>query len=134
MYRKVPRSRVRLDHGTGYMHTGMLFDPQRIGHKRDKTSKVMRPPLGTPLERYFNIFFMFLFSGMAYALMTWRLGFSCGFWKDVEWFCLNFDVIWAEEAIEMVFEKILRRQIYQAVQSRGVHMVLPFHFLVATKY
>lgn len=61
----------------------------------------MRLPPGTPLERCFNIFFMFLFSGMAYALVTWRLGFSGG--------SGNLFVTWAEEVIEMVFGKILGR-------------------------
>lgn len=44
-------------------------------------------------------FLVFLFSGIMHGLITWRLGFRCGWWADIIWFCTQFGAIVLEDAV-----------------------------------
>lgn len=44
-------------------------------------------------------FSVFLLSGIAHGVATWRLGFRCGWLEDVAWFGAQFAVITAEEVV-----------------------------------
>jgi hypothetical protein len=54
-------------------------------------------------------FLVFLFSGIVHALVSWRLGYRCGVWEEVAWFCMNFVAILFEDAVQQGFVIVSRR-------------------------
>lgn len=66
-------------------------------------------------------FLVFQFSGIVHGCTTWRLGFRCGWWADMAWFCAQFVVI--------VLEDIMVRGTWNAVGSKlsvGVRATLGY--------
>ena len=60
--------------------------------------KVLRIKTGSPMDRFVRNGTVFFLSGCVHAAVTWRLGFTCGYWGDVSWFMGNFLAMYAEEA------------------------------------
>lgn len=53
---------------------------------------------GSALDRAVRNGVVFFLSGCVHAAVTWRLGFSCGYWEDMWWFMANFLGMYSEEA------------------------------------
>ena len=70
------------------------------------SEKILRIRRGSYLERLFINFSVFLFSGVVHALVTLQLGFTCGYWEDISWFCLNFVAILVEDSFQRTFRKL----------------------------
>jgi len=57
---------------------------------------MLRPRSAT--DRLCKHFFVFALSGMVHGLVTRKLGL-CGYWEDVQWFCLNFVAMAVERTV-----------------------------------
>jgi hypothetical protein len=51
-------------------------------------------------------FIVFLISGIMHALVTRQMGYRCGAWRDVWWFCANFEAIAAETLLQQLLETL----------------------------
>ena len=60
--------------------------------------EVLRVKKGSAMDRFVRNGTVFFLSGCAHAAVTWRLGFTCGYWEDISWFTGNFLAMYAEEA------------------------------------
>jgi hypothetical protein len=69
---------------------------------------VIRLPRSSFLGKLLVNFVVFFLSGVVHALVTWKLGFTCGYWEDIEWFCLNFLGVLVEECMQWVINKGFR--------------------------
>lgn len=69
------------------------------------SEKIFRLPSDSGVGRLLINFIVFFLSGIVHALVTWKLGFTCGYWEDIGWFCLNFLGILLEEGIQWVYSK-----------------------------
>jgi hypothetical protein len=58
-------------------------------------------------DYWLTLLFFFL-SGVVHALVTWKLGFTCGYWENIGWFCLNFLGVLVEEGMQWVINKGFR--------------------------
>ncbi|MCJ1453678.1 hypothetical protein MMC28_004026 [Mycoblastus sanguinarius] len=96
---------------TGY---GALISQKLFGFRR-----------GSLLDKLLVNFSVFLFSGVIHALVTFQLGFQCGYWEDVMWFSLNFVAVVVEQASQaallILFGRYARNQaLGKAVGSAWV--------------
>ena len=91
------------------------------------SEKILRLRRGSALEQLFVNFSVFLLSGVVHALVTLQLGFRCGYWEDVSWFCLNFVAMLVEERVQWAFGKLGGWTRNQAL-GKGVGMVWVFGF------
>lgn len=64
------------------------------------SQKILRLRRHGALDRFVTNFTVFFLSGVAHALVTWQIGFSCGYSEDIVWFCLNFAALVAEEGVQ----------------------------------
>ncbi|KAK3167037.1 hypothetical protein OEA41_010162 [Lepraria neglecta] len=65
----------------------------------------LRP--GGVVHRLAVEFFVFLSSGAIHAMVTWQLGYRCGYWEDIAWFSLNFVAILVEGLVQKVDLRLL---------------------------
>ena len=63
------------------------------------SQRVLRIKNGSTMDRFVRNGTVFFLSGCVHAAVTWRLGFTCGYWEDVSWFMGNFLAMYAEEAL-----------------------------------
>ncbi|OCK92291.1 uncharacterized protein K441DRAFT_663555 [Cenococcum geophilum 1.58] len=79
------------------------------------TLKLFRiDPRSTP-GRLLVAFLIFFLSGMAHAVVTWRIGFRCGWWQDLWWFCANFAGIQVEEVVKVVAKAVLGKKVLRGL-------------------
>jgi len=95
--------------------------------------------LGLPrgiFSKLFVNFFVFFMSGAVHAIMTWQMGFSCGYWEDVSWFCLNFAVVVLEELVQNICRWCKIRLPAPVSKTLGYAWVFGFFFwsLPKTQY
>lgn len=58
------------------------------------------------LDRILINFCIFLFSGIAHALVSWQMGLKRGVWQDVAWFCANYLAIMVERLFQSCVERL----------------------------
>lgn len=78
-----------------YLSWGALFSRKILRIRRD-----------CALDRFVTNFTVFFLSGVAHALVTWQIGFSCGYSEDILWFCLNFAALVAEEGVQWLIIRL----------------------------
>ena len=76
---------------------------------------------GSPLDRKVRNALIFLLSGCAHGLVTWRLGFTCGYLEDVWWFLGCLSAIYIEDAFFATVTTIFGKGIWKkpAVKTWG---------------
>ena len=86
--------------------------------------RVLRVKKGSAMDRVVHNGTVFFLSGCAHAAVTWRLGFSCGYWEDITWFMGNFLAMYAEEAFFASITVLLGENVWKrpAVKTWGKAM------------
>jgi hypothetical protein len=69
-------------------------------------ASTLRLAPGSWTRRLFVQFVVFLLSGVVHAVMTWQMGYTCGYFEDIQWFCLNFLAILVEGATQSAWRKM----------------------------
>ena len=111
-----------------------------LGYSLLVARKILRTKPGSAADRLVVNFLIFFISGVVHALVTLRLGFSCGYWEDIAWFCLNFAAFILEEAVQrFVHRSRLLRGIFRTSRAGkviGTFWVFLFFFwsLPKTQY
>jgi hypothetical protein len=72
---------------------------------------------------------VFFLSGVVHALVTLQLGYSCGYWEDLHWFCLNFAAIFAESVVQGVLCEVLGEGARSRMMKKTLGYVWVFGFL-----
>ena len=99
-----------------------------IGYGTLVAEKLFRLKRGTVAHKICVEFVVFLVSGIAHAAVTKTLGFSCGYWEDLVWFCGNFVAILAETAFQTVFARVLRKSSGLVSKALGATWLFAFFF------
>lgn len=92
--------------------------------------KILRIPAGSAIDRLVISFLVFFISGVIHALVTIRLGFTCGYWEDIAWFCLNFAALISEGyAQRLIYRSRLLRGIFEtSCAGKGIGTIWVFLF------
>jgi hypothetical protein len=72
----------------------------KILHIRPKSS----------VDRFLTNFLIFCFSGCAHAVVTWHLGFKCGYWEDIAWFVVTYVGMAGEGFVKGIVDSIAGRK------------------------
>ena len=73
-------------------------------------------------------FFVFLSSGAIHAVVTWELGYGCGYWEDIAWFSLNFVATLAEGLVQKVALRLLGGRLTHSILGKVAGSVWVFTF------
>jgi hypothetical protein len=68
-------------------------------------------------------FFVFFFSGVTHAAVSWRLGCRFGLWEEVVWFCGNFVALVVEDVVQRAIYKYFskdKEMIYMSMATKWV--------------
>jgi len=100
------------------------------------TQGVLKIPRHSPVNRVLVNFLVFFFSGIVHALVTLQLGFRCGIWQDIAWFCANFVGIMVEDGVQSAVLKAFKvRGRYQFYfRMIGYMWVFGFFFWSVPKW
>jgi hypothetical protein len=99
------------------------------------SEKLFRLSRGSVVGRALINFTVFFLSGIVHTLVIWKLGFTCGYWEEISWFCLNFLAIFMEEGIQWVSSKyfLSSRKGITTRKIIGFLWVFSFFSFVTTK-
>lgn len=108
-----------------YLSWGALFSQEILGIRRHGA-----------LDRFVTNFTVFFLSGVVQALVTWQIGFSCGYLEDILWFCLNFAALVAEEGVQWLKIRLVGTWNGNVGKIAGFLWVFAFFFwsLPKTEY
>ncbi|MCJ1344594.1 hypothetical protein MMC31_002797 [Peltigera leucophlebia] len=108
-----------------YLSWGALFSQKLLRLRRHST-----------LDRFVTSFTVFFLSGVVHALVTWQIGFSCGYSEDIAWFCLNFAALMAEEGVQWLIIRLFGTWNGNVSKIAGFLWVFAFFFwsLPKTEY
>ena len=84
---------------------------------------------GNALDRVVIHFLVFFGSGVVHALVTWQLGFHCGYWEDVAWFLLNWLALLVEDGVSSAAFVVLRGRRLGSRMEKAVGYLWVFSFL-----
>ena len=93
------------------------------------SQKVLRLPRASLLDRTLINFSVFLLSGIVHALVTWQLGFVCGYWQDIWWFCVNFIAMLAEEWAQWFARRLMGGRFENTNAGKAVGFLWVYGFL-----
>jgi Membrane bound O-acyl transferase family len=84
-----------------------LVAPTYLSYASLITCRILRIDPRSTTGKHLMTFWVFFISGIAHALVTWHVGFRCGWWQDLWWFCANAVGILVEEVVKAAVEGIL---------------------------
>lgn len=92
--------------------------------------KILGLRAGSAVDRLVINFSVFFISGVVHALVTLKLGFTCGYWEDIAWFCLNFAALVVEEAVQRFVHRarVLRNISGTSCVGKGFGLIWVFLF------
>jgi len=93
---------------------------------------VLRLPRNSIWGKMFINFYVFAMSGFAHAFAVRQLGFSCGFWEEVQFYCSSFVFILAEGLILSAFAKLTRGYQVSKTVSNTIGYIWVFAWLFTT--
>jgi hypothetical protein len=96
------------------------------------TKNVLRLPRDSLVGKMFINFFVFAISGCAHAIAVRQLGFSCGFWEELMFYCSSFVAVMLEGLVFTVFAKLTRGYKINSSISNTIGYVWVFTYLFIT--
>ena len=101
-----------------------------LGYGSLVSRKILRLQADSAVDRLVVNFSIFFISGVVHALVTLRLGFTCGYWEDIAWFSLNFAALLLEEAVQNFVHQspVLRKASEKSYVEKGIGMTWVFLF------
>ena len=99
-----------------------------IGYGTLVAERLLGLQRGTVAHKICVEFVVFLVSGIAHAAVTKTLGFSCGYWEDIVWFCGNFIAVLVETAFQAVFAGVLPKPNGLMSKALGATWLFAFFF------
>ena len=96
------------------------------------TKNVLKLPRNSIVGKMFINLYVFAMSGAAHAIAVRQLGFSCGFWEEIRFYCSGFVGILLETLILAAFKKLTGGYKVNATVSKTLGYVWVFTYLFIT--
>jgi hypothetical protein len=100
------------------------------------SEQVIGLPRASISGRLFVNFFVFLTSGIVHAIVYRQIGYTCGAWEEIGWYCLNFIGLVAEMAVQWGYFKTFgyNSRMVPFYKAMGFLWVFGFLFWSLPKY
>jgi hypothetical protein len=96
------------------------------------SQNILRLPRNSLIGKMFINFYVFAMSGAAHAIAVRQLGFTCGFWEEIAFYCNGFLAILLEGLVVKAFSKLTRGYKVNKTLSNTLGYVWVFTYLFAT--
>jgi hypothetical protein len=96
------------------------------------SKNILRLPRNSIVGKMFINFYVFAMSGTAHAIAVRQLGFTCGFWEEIGFYCNSFLAILIESLVAKTFSTTMRGYRLNRTVSKTLGYVWVFTYLFAS--